>query len=127
MSGARVWVVPWDGRSHRLGPWALPYFREVRLLVCESAPPPAEALGTPLDAPWVEAPGEAAGLVAMLAARDRVLWLAAAPESTVERLRQAGVPDVVVLDSPGRAGGPLRRSRTRAGSSSRGPGRRHGR
>ncbi len=103
MSASRVWVVPWDGRSHRLGAWAMPYFQAVRLLIGESVPPPVEALGSPLDVPWVEAPAEDAGLAAMLATYDRVLWLAVEPDRVVERLRRVGAEDVAVLDSPERA------------------------
>jgi len=103
MSASRGWVVPWDGRSYRLGAWAMPYFQGVRLLICESAPPPVEALGSPLDAPWVDVPAEDAGLAAVLATYDRVLWLAADPRRAVERLRRVGADDVAVLDSPEQA------------------------
>jgi uroporphyrinogen-III synthase len=95
-----AWVLPWDGRSHRLGGWALPYFQEARLLICESAPPPVEALGSPLDVPWVEVPREAPQLASMLRVYGRVLWLAAVPARVVRRLRQVGAVDVAVLDVP---------------------------
>ncbi|MCS7312793.1 MAG: hypothetical protein NZ742_07775, partial [Acidobacteria bacterium] len=103
MSAARIWVLPWDGRSHRLGPWAMPHFQAAQLLVCESVPPPVEALGSPMDVPWVEAPAGDADLATMLAHSDRVLWLAAESDRIVERLRRVGAEEVTVLDSPERA------------------------